>query len=78
MGMSLDVQSAYEKRGSHWALHVTHCVFTDARVVALSPSHSPPVVPTDLSSIASRMATQQDVEYNQMSLNACVLLDACD
>jgi hypothetical protein len=41
----------------------------DARAVTL-----PPPVHTKLPCIASRMATQRDVEFNQMSLNACVLL----
>jgi len=31
-------------------------------------------VRTEFSYIASRMATQRDVEYNQIFLNACVLL----
>jgi hypothetical protein len=39
----------------------------DARVVTLHPP-----VHTKLSCIASRMATQRDVEFNQMFLNACV------
>jgi hypothetical protein len=41
----------------------------DARAVTL-----PPPVHTKLSCIPSRMATQRDVENNQMFLNACVLL----
>jgi hypothetical protein len=53
-------------------LHVyPHVALADARAVTLSPP-----VRTKLSCIASRMATQRDVEYNQMFLNACVLLDA--
>jgi hypothetical protein len=49
----------------------------DARVVTLSPPLlSSPPVHTKLSRIASSMATQRDVEYyNQMFLDACVLLD---
>ena len=45
-------------------------LLADARAVTLSP----PIL-TKLSCIASRMATERDVEYNQMILNACVLLD---
>jgi hypothetical protein len=43
----------------------------DGRTVTLSP----PPVHTKLSFSTSRMATQRDVEFNQMFLNACVLLD---
>ena len=46
------------------------CPPVDTRAVTLSPP-----IYTKLSSQDSRMATQQDVEFNQMSLNACVLLD---
>jgi len=49
-----------------------HCVFTHLQT--LDPSLSPPVH-TKLSCIASRMATEQVVEHNQMFLDACVLLD---
>ena len=42
----------------------------DARPVTLSPSLN-----AKLSCTASRMATQRDVEHNQMLLNACVQLD---
>jgi hypothetical protein len=47
---------------------------SDARAVTLSP---PPPVHTKLPCIASRMATpqQQDLEYNRMFPNACVLPD---
>ena len=43
----------------------------DARAVTLSP----PPAHTKHSCLTSRMATQRDVEFNQMFLNACVLLD---
>ena len=44
----------------------------DARALTLSP-HSPAVLSPKISCIASRMATERDVEYNQV--DACVLLD---
>jgi hypothetical protein len=47
-----------------------YCTFTHARAITLSP-----LARIKLSCIASTMATQQDVEYNQIFLNACVLLD---
>ena len=53
-------------------------VFTplaDARAVTLPPLHSPPVVRTRLSSMATKIAERRNVEYNQMSVNACVPLD---
>jgi hypothetical protein len=60
-----------EKEGTR-TTRGTVCVYplADARAITLSPP-----VRTKLSCIASRMATQRDVEYNQIFLNACVLLD---
>jgi hypothetical protein len=54
------------------SLRTVHSIYplADARAITLSPP-----VRTKLSFIVSRMATQRGVEYNQMFLNACVLLD---
>ena len=41
----------------------------------LSLEHSPPVLPTQLTCLASTMATERNVEYNQTFLNVCVLQD---
>ena len=43
------------------------------RPVTPSPQHSHPV-PTNLPFTASKMASPRDGEYNQISLNTCVLL----
>jgi hypothetical protein len=43
----------------------------DARAVTLSP----PPVHTKFFCLTGRMATQRDVEFNQIFLDACVLLD---
>lgn len=47
---------------------ILHLQTLEFRVVTLSP-------PVHTSCIASKMATQRDVEYNQTFLNTCVLLD---
>jgi hypothetical protein len=54
-----------------WRLH-TLCTPPTCR---RSTHHSPPIR-TKLPCIVSRMATQRDLEYNQIFLNACVLLDS--
>ena len=41
----------------------------------LSLEHSPPVLRTQLTCLASTMATERNVEYNQTFLNVCVLPD---
>ena len=56
-----------------------HCVFSHSQTLdpllrTPSPQHSHPV-PTNLRFTASKMATPRDAEYNQISLNTCVLLD---
>jgi hypothetical protein len=65
--MSLDI--GYEKFENEDCACIL-CVYplADARAVTLSPP-----VRTKLSCIAIRMATQRDVEYNEMFLNVCVL-----
>ena len=54
-----------------WVRERGHSVFTLAGTRAVT---LPPPVHAKLSFVASRMATQGNVEYNQMILNACELL----
>ena len=62
----------YENEDRACILHI--CPLIDARAVTLPPPPSG-IHYCKLSCLASRMATQQDVESHQIFLNACVLLD---
>ncbi len=69
----LTCQECFPRRiGTVLTLNSPHVADTRAVI----PSEPPPPVHTKLYCLAIRMATQRDdVEYNKMFLNACVLLD---
>jgi hypothetical protein len=70
LGMSLDLDI---RLGTRTRTVRAYCVFTHLQTLGGPSLYS--LQYTKLSCIASRMATQRDVEHNQMFLNACVQVD---